>query len=82
MDIVSKAELKIHPSLNIRQLSTHNDVTRVNVLHLHVTYCNRFLFFITLQALSHCPKLLMILGRGSSGISLTVEQFLAEPHFV
>jgi len=45
VDIVSKAELKIHPSLNIRQLSTHNDVTRVNVLHLHVTYRNRFLFF-------------------------------------
>jgi len=32
VDIVSKAELKIDPSLNIQQLSTHNDATMVKVL--------------------------------------------------
>jgi len=37
VDIVSKAELKIHPSLNIQQLSTHNDDTRVNLFY--VIYC-------------------------------------------
>jgi len=31
VDIVSKAELKLDPSLNIRQLSTLNDDTRVTV---------------------------------------------------